>query len=125
MGKTEKKYKKKPLAVVHVKPVTGALGTTIQPGEEVMVVRSGYGNSVGCDKGIYIGYIISEPRGERRARVSMQKSKFEWYHQDGQPFNWKDYDYRTWEEVKKTLTMRETEYEVITTLWLNRIAAIK
>lgn len=121
----EKKYKKKPLAVVYVKPVTGALGTTIQPGDEVMVVRSGYSNSVKYDKGIYIGYIISEPRGEYRARVSMQKTRNEWFHQDGQPFNWKDYNYRTWEDVKKTLVIREIEYTIITTLWLNRIAAIK
>lgn len=125
MGKTEKKYKKKPLAVVHVKPVTGALGTTIQPGDEVMVVRSGYGNFVGCDRGRYIGYIISEPTGQQRARVALQKTSNEWFHKDGRKFDWKDYNYRTWEDVKQTLEIRQFTREVITTLWLNRIAAIK
>lgn len=125
MGTTEKTYKKKPLAVVHVKPVTGALGTTIQPGDEVMVVRSGYSNHVSCDKGTYIGYIVSEPTGQYRARVQMQKTRNEWFNKDGSQFNWKDYDYRTWEDVKKTLTIREIQYEVITTLWLNRIATLK
>ncbi len=125
MGTTEKTYKKKPLATLHVKPVTGALGTIINPGDEVMMVRTGYSNNVKCDKGIYIGYIISEPRGDYRARVKMQKTRNEWYHPDGQPFDWKDYNYKTWVDVKKTLTIKEVQYEVITTLWLNRIATIK
>lgn len=123
MGKT---YKKKPLAVVHVKPVTGALDTTINPGDEVMVVRSGYSNNVHCDKGIYIGYIVSEPTGNLRARVQMEKPHYSWHFPDGREFDWRtDYNRDTYDEVKKTLVHRESTRTFISTLWLNRIATLK
>jgi hypothetical protein len=123
---SEKKYKKKPLAVVHVKPITGALGTTVHPGEEVMMVRSGWGNSVGCDKGTYVGYIISVPTGNLRARVSMEQKYNSWHFHDGREFDWKtDYNSATYGDVQKSLVLKEKTRTVYITLNLNRIAAIK
>lgn len=122
----EKKYKKYVPVEVHVKPITGAIGTTIQPGEQVMMVRSGYGNHVGCDKGTYIGYIVSKPTGNFRARVAMEQKYSHWCHPDGREFDWKtEYDSRTWAEVKDTLHIENKTRTVHVTLHLNRIAAIK
>lgn len=121
-----KEYKKKPLAELHVKQITGSIGTTICPGEEVMVVRSGYSNNVYCEKGRYIGYIISEPSKRIRARVVLQREIVKWYHPDGREFNWKkEYNYITWNEVKDTLHTKTHQVEVISTLNLNRIATLK
>lgn len=122
----DKKYKKYVPAEVHVKPITGALGTMVQPGEQVMMVRSGYGNHVGCDKGTYIGYIVSKPSGNQRARVAMEQPYHAQYFPDGREFNWKtDYNNSTWEAVRPTLTSKTKTRTVHVTLNLNRIAAIK
>jgi hypothetical protein len=123
---TEKKYKKRIPAEVHIKPITGAIGTTIQPGEQVMMVRSGYGNHVGCDKGTYVGYIVSKPTGNYRARVEMEQLYSMWCHKDGREFDWKtEYNSSTWGEVKDTLHTETKTRKVMITLNLNRIAAIK
>lgn len=123
---TGKKYKKYVPVEVHVKPITGAIGTTIQPGDQVMMVRSGYGSHAVCDKGTYLGYIVSKPTGNRRARVEMEEQYSSWCHADGREFNWKtDYRSDTWDEMKASLHVETRTRKVIVTLFLNRIAAIK
>lgn len=123
---TEKKYKKRELAVVYAEPITGALNTVIHPGEQVMMVRSGSGHSVACNKGTYIGYIISKPTGNRRARVAMDKTENVWHWPDGREFNWrKDYDSLTYNSIRPTLVIKERTRIAYITLNLNRIATIK
>lgn len=123
---TEKKYKKYVPAEVHIKPIEGALKTMVQPGEQVMMVRSGYSNSVSCDKGTYIGYIVSKPTGDLRARVAMEQTNNLWHWPDGREFVWKrDYNRDTYDEIRPTLVIKEVTRTVHVTLNLNRIAAIK
>lgn len=105
-------------------PIKGALGNEIQVGDTVMVVTTGWGNTH-CAKGKYIGYVEGKGYYKKRAQVEVQEKSHRWVHQDGTPFDWKTYDYRTWEEVRKTLKQEEHHYTRVTTLNLNRMATLK
>lgn len=114
------------LATVIESPITGALGTEIKVGDTVMVVTTGYSHRVSVKKGVYKGYIESNGYYyKRRARVEVEGTRSFQVKPDGTEFNWsKDYDPKTWQEVKDTLVRRTEPCVFKTTLNLNRIATI-
>lgn len=116
----------KPAQVIAA-PIKGALGTEIQVGDTVMVVTTGYSHNVSVKKGKYVGYIESSGYYyKQRARVEVQETRSFQVKPDGTEFNWsKDYDPKTWPEVKDTLVRRTEPCIRKATLNLNRIATIK
>jgi hypothetical protein len=109
--------------------IKGVFGEQVNVGDQVMVVTTGYSHNVSVRKGIYKGYIESTSgyhRGYKRAKIEIHTTRHIQVKPDGTEFNWgKDYDSKTWNEVKDTLTRKEIPYVRMTTLQLNRIATIK
>ena len=113
-------------AVLIEEPIEGACGVMVNVGDEVMVVTTGYSNRVSITKGVYKGYIEGTGWYKKRARVEVAYTRSVWHNPDGTPFNWKDYNYSTFETVvKPTLVMKEVSGTHPTTLNLNRMVPIK
>lgn len=107
-------------------PITGVFGETVNVGDEVMVVTTGYSHRVHVAKGKYLGYVESAGYYKQRAQIAVETKRHVQIKPDGTEFNWnKDYHRDTWQEVSKTLTRKEITYTRITTLCLNRIATLK
>lgn len=107
-------------------PIKGIFGESVNVGDEVMVVTTGYSHRVNVTKGKYLGYIESGGYYKQRAQVAVERKSFIQVKPDGTEFNWKkDYHRDTWPEISKTLTRKEITYTVVSTLCLNRIATIK
>jgi hypothetical protein len=114
------------LATVIAAPIEGALKNTINVGDTVMVVTTGYSHRVSVSKGKYVGYIQGSGYYDKRARIEVETERSFQVKPDGTEFSWsKDYNSATWEQVKSTLTWKKEPYIRKTTLNLNRIAAIK
>lgn len=114
------------LATVIAAPIEGALKNTINVGDTVMVVTTGYSHRVSINKGKYVGYITGSGYYDKRARIEVETTRTFQVKPDGTEFNWsKDYDSATWDDVRPTLTYKTEPYIRKTTLNLNRIAAIK
>ena len=115
------------LATVIAAPIKGALGTEINVGDTVMVVTTGYSHRVSVKKGKYVGYIESSGYYyKQRARIEVEGVRSFQVKPDGTEFNWsKDYDPKTWQEVKDTLVRKTEPCVYKSTLNFNRIAAIK
>lgn len=106
------------------KPFSGLFDQTVNVGDKVIVVTTSTGFTR-VHKGTYVGYI--ESTGEtKRAQVQIETERTFHIKPDGNVFDWyKDYNYRTWEEDKKTLKTEVRPYSYITTLQRNRIARIE
>jgi hypothetical protein len=106
-------------------PIKGIFGETVNVGDEVMVMTTGWGNAY-LNKGKYLGYVESNGWYKQCAQIAIESKRHVQVKPDGTEFNWKkDYDSATWKEVSKTLTRKEIPYTRITTLKLNRIATLK
>ena len=106
--------------------IEGALGQVVNVGDTVMVVTTGYSNSVGIRKGVYKGYIEGSGYYPKRARIEVQTTRTVQYKPDGTPFDWrKDYNANTWNDIRPTLVFKTEPYVHKTTLKLNRIVTIK
>ena len=112
-------------AQVIAAPIKGALGNDVNVGDTVMVVTTGYSHRVRVSKGKYVGYIQGSGWYKQRARIEVEKERTIQVKPDGTDFDWrKDYDSKTWNEVRPTLTTRTEKYIQLSTLCLNRIATI-
>ncbi len=106
-------------------PIKGVLNKQVNVGDTVMVVSKNH-RAVSCNRGKYLGYIESPGRYPKRAQVEVVYETSALHKPDGTVFDWRaDYDPKTYEEVKKTLTIKPTTLTYTTTLNLNRIATIK
>lgn len=112
------------LATVIAAPIEGALKNTVNVGDTVMVVTTGYSHRVSVKKGKYIGYIEGSYKN-KRARVEVEEQRHFYVKPDGTKFDWsKDYNSATWNEVHPTLTNATETYIRKSTLNRNRIATI-
>lgn len=112
------------LATVIAAPIEGALKNTVNVGDTVMVVTTGYSHNVRVKKGKYIGYIEGTYKN-KRARIEVEEQRHFYVKPDGTKFDWgKDYNSATWNEVRPTLTNGTETYTRKSTLNLNRIATI-
>jgi hypothetical protein len=106
-------------------PIKGVFGETVNVGDEVMVMTTGWGNAY-LNKGKYLGYVEGSGYYKQCAQVAIAEKRYVQLKPDGTEFNWsKDYHRDTWQEVSKTLTRKEIPYTRISTLKLNRIATLK
>jgi len=106
-------------------PIKGVFGETVNVGDEVMVMTTGWGNAY-LNKGKYLGYVEGTGYYKQCAQIEVQRTRYAQFKSDGTEFSWKkDYHRDTWHEVQKTLTRKEISYTSITTLKLNRIATLK
>lgn len=106
-------------------PMTGVFGETVNVGDEVMVMTTGWGNAY-LNKGKYLGYVEGNGWYKQCAQIAIETKRYVQLKPDGTEFKWnKDYHRDTWEQVKNTLTRKEIPYTRITTLKLNRIATLK
>lgn len=106
-------------------PIKGIFGETVNVGDEVMVMTTGWGNAY-LNKGKYIGYVEGTGYYKQCAQIAVETKRYVQMKPDGTEFNWnKDYHRDTWQEVSKSLTRKEIPYTRITTLKLNRIATLK
>lgn len=106
-------------------PIKGVFGETVNVGDEVMVMTTGWGNAY-LNKGKYLGYVEGSGYYKQCAQIAIETKRYTQIKPDGTEFNWdKDYHKDTWQEVKNTLTRKEIPYTRISTLKLNRIATLK
>ena len=106
-------------------PIKGVFGETVNVGDEVMVMTTGWGNAY-LNKGKYLGYVESNGWYKQCAQIAIETKRYVQVKPDGTEFSWKkDYDSATWKEVSKTLTRKEIPYTRISTLKLTRIATLK
>lgn len=101
---------------------------TVNVGDNVMVVTTGYSHSCRVSKGKYIGYIEGKQYGNtvKKAVIEVEAERYILTKPDGTPFDWKtEYNHATWDTVRKTLTNKSETYTRRTTLKLNRIATLK
>jgi len=114
-------------ATVIAAPIKGPLGNDVNVGDTVMVVTTGYSHRVSVKKGKYVGYIESAGYYyKKRARVEVEGTRSFQVKPDGTEFIWnKDYDPKTWQEVKDTLVRRTEPCIHKSTLNLNRIVTIQ
>lgn len=106
------------------KPFTNDFGT-VNVGDTVMLVTTGYSHNVHVKKGTYLGYIEStnswNQKTEQKVKVAVQESTSEWYFKGSEKkWTWRDGPFE-----KDKLELRSEPYTRITTLQLNRIAPIK
>lgn len=114
--------------------IKGALDNTVNVGDSVMVVTTGWGNTY-CTRGKYLGYIESTGQYKQRARVEVQEKSYVRYWNDtGAKFMYSGDRERAMYSTPKLdyYKMLETEthvktepYTRVTTLNLNRIATLK
>lgn len=106
-------------------PIKGVFGETVNVGDQVMVMTTGWGNAY-LNKGTYLGYVEGNGYYKQCAQIAIETKRYVQLKPDGTEFNWsKDYHKDTWQEVNKTLTRKEIPYTRISTLKLNRIATLK
>jgi hypothetical protein len=106
-------------------PIKGVFGETVNVGDEVMVMTTGWGNAY-LNKGKYLGYVEGKGYYKTCAQVAIETKRYVQLKPDGTEFSWKkDYNSATWDEVRKTLTPSQVPYTRISTLKLNRIATLK
>lgn len=113
-----------PLPLIE-QPFTNEFGT-INVGDTVMAVTTGYSHNVSVSKAKYLGYVESVGwRGATVKKVKLEVQNFRnaWYYK-GTDTEWK-WNYNNYHEVKDKLEMRQVPYFRKTTLQLNRIAPIK
>lgn len=121
-------------------PIEGALKNTINVGDTVMCVTTGYSHNVSVRKGKYLGYINGTGYYKKRAQVEVESltytrmwkdtnTEYAWNGQREKDFRaqyetQKDY----WSAYSKALEeatyIKEEPYTWVTTLNLNRIATI-
>ena len=113
-----------PLPLIE-QPFTNEFGT-INVGDTVIAVTTGYSHNVSVSKAKYLGYIESVGwRGAivKKVKLEVQNFRNAWYYK-GTDTEWK-WNYNNYHEVKDKLEMRQVPYFRKTTLQLNRIAPIK
>lgn len=103
---------------------------TVNVGDTVMAVTTGYSHRVDVYKAIYLGYIESEDwRGaiEKKVKLEVEEERnVQVWADNGREFNWKtEYNNSTWPDVQKLLTYKKVMRKYQSTLKLNRIAPIK
>lgn len=101
---------------------------TVNVGDTVMVVTTGYSHRVSVYKAQYLGYIEGASwRGEKtkKVKVGYEATRRVAYWKDtGKKFNWAtDYNARTYD--RNNIEYRQEKYPATSTLQLNRIAPIK
>lgn len=106
------------------KPFTNDFGT-VNVGDTVMAVTTGYSHNVSVYKATYLGYIESEnswsKTKEKKVKLAVHEIAREWYHKGtDKKWSWRDCAFD-----KEKLELREEPYIRNATLQLNRIAPIK
>jgi hypothetical protein len=119
------------------------LGQTIKPGDEVVIVTTGYSHSVSTNKGTYVGMVNGGASIVKQVKTSYYSFKsngervpYSWFNkmyaeqnemiarkraEDRQYRYWADPEYKEIQEKRYALI--ETKYEIVprkTTLKLNR-----
>lgn len=114
-------------------PIKGALGNEVKPGDTVMVVTTGWGNTY-CNRGKYLGYVEGKGYYKQRAQVEVEEKSYKRLWNDtNQEFTYGGErekalysDYATYSKKLQELTHVITvPYKRIATLNLNRIATLK
>lgn len=106
-------------------PMKGIFGETVNVGDEVMVMTTGWGNAY-LNKGRYLGYVEGSGYYKQCAQIAITSQRHVSVKPNGEVFDWKkDYDQNTWNEVRATLFSKQVPYEYVTTLKLNRMATLK
>lgn len=103
---------------------------TVNVGDTVMAVTTGYSHNVSVYKAIYLGYIESQGwngKVEQKVKLEVEEEhNVQVWADNGREFNWKtEYNNSTWQDVQKLLTRKKVMKTRNTTLQLNRIAPIK
>ena len=113
-----------PLPLIE-QPFTNEFGT-INVGDTVIAVTTGYSHNVSVSKAKYLGYIESVGwRGAivKKVKLEVQSYRNAWYYK-GTDTEWK-WNYSNYHQVKDQLETRQVPYFRKTTLRLNRIVPIK
>ena len=114
-------------------PIEGLFGETVNVGDTVMVVTTGWGNTY-CGKGKYLGYIESTGYYSRRAQIEVEETGHKRLWNDTkEEFNWHGArekalyaDYATYSKnLQEQTHVVEHKYTRVSTLNLNRIATLK
>jgi plastocyanin len=110
-------------------PFTNEFGT-VNVGDTVMAVTTGYSHNVSVYKAKYLGYIESQGWGgavEQKVKLEVEEEhNVQVWADNGREFNWsKEYNSSTWPDVKNLLTYKKVMKTRKATLQLNRIAPIK
>lgn len=110
---------------VIAQPFTNEFGT-VNVGDTVMAVTTGYSHRVSVSKAKYVGYIESVGwRGNtvKKVKLDVEATRTAWFFKGtDNEFKWSQGNYY---EVKDQLETRKMPYIRRTTLQLNRIAPIK
>jgi hypothetical protein len=104
--------------------IEGALGYTVNPGDKVVFVTTGWGNAY-ISEGVYLGYIDggSNYRGSvKKAKVEVHSTRNRWMHADGTEYNYTKHGRFNPNEL--TL-VKDVPYTYKTTLNLNRMVPVK
>lgn len=110
------------LATVIEAPIKGALGTTINVGDTVMVVTTGYSHRVNVKKGVYKGYIEGS-YNTQRARVEVEEQHNFWVLKEtGEEYSYTKHG--SFSDIHEKLARKSSTYVRKSTLNLNRIATI-
>jgi len=107
-------------------PFTNDFGT-VNVGDLVMAVTTGYSHNVSVYKAKYLGYIESDDSWngtkQKKVKLEVQEIGREWYYKGTEKkWSWKDGSFSA---QKDNLELREFPYTRNATLQLNRIAPIK
>ena len=106
-------------------PFTNEFGT-VNVGDVVVAVTTGYSHRVSVKKGRYLGYIESQGQhGQivKKVKLEVQSYRTVWYYK-GTDTEWK-WKYSNYHQVKGQLETRQVPYFRKTTLRRNRIVPIK
>ena len=100
---------------------------TVNVGDLVMAVTTGYSHNVSVYKATYLGYIESKDSWHgtlsKKVKIAVQETSRDLYHKGtDNKYSWRDGNFSA---IKDTLEVRETPYTRNATLQLNRIAPIK
>ncbi len=105
-------------------PFTNKFGT-VNVGDTVVAITTGYSHRVRMRKAKYVGYIESTDwRGNtiEKVKLEVEDTRNAWFLK-GTDTEWK-WDYKTWREMQDKIETRKVPYTRKTTLQLNRIAKI-
>ena len=106
-------------------PFTTEFGT-VNVGDVVVAVTTGYSHRVSVKKGRYLGYTESQGRHgqtEKKVKLEVQSYRKAWYYK-GTDTEWK-WSHGNYYQVKDQLETRQVPYFRKTTLRRNRIVPIK
>ena len=103
---------------------------TVNVGDTVMAVTTGYSHNVSVRRATYLGYIESEGwngKVEQKVKLEVEEEhRVQVWADNGREFNWKtEYNKNTWQDVRDLLTSKKVMKKRQSTLQLNRIAPIK